>query len=133
MLAAKSSEHMQQAALFCWANIMVRHNPDWFFMLDYMFAIPNGGKRGIVTASRLKAEGVKEGVPDTMLPFPSGQYHGLFIEMKRVDGGRVSPEQRTFMDYLISQNYFVISANGYCIARDTVLNYLGMMNQHFQF
>ena len=28
------------------------------------FAIPNGGKRNIITASKLKAEGVKKGVPD---------------------------------------------------------------------
>lgn len=133
MLASKPSEHMQQAALFCWANIMIRHYPEWFFMLEFMFAVPNGGKRGIVTAGKLKVEGVKKGVPDTMLPFPSQGYHGLFIEMKTLSGGRVSPEQRKYIDYLNSQNYLAISSNGYCNARDSLLNYLGMMNSHFQF
>ena len=52
------------------------------------FAIPNGGKREAATASNLKAEGVKSGVPDILCAWPNQGprghfYAGLFIEMKR--------------------------------------------------
>lgn len=47
-----------------------------------LFAVPNGGARNVVTAARLKAEGVVAGVSDLLLLYPSNGYHGLCIEMK---------------------------------------------------
>jgi hypothetical protein len=46
------------------------------------FAVPNGGKRGVVTASIMKAEGVKSGVADVLLLVPNGLFNGLCIEFK---------------------------------------------------
>ena len=60
-----------------------------------IFAIPNGGYRSRATAARLKAEGVARGVPDLFVPA-----HNLWIEMKRVKGGRLSPDQRDWIKYL---------------------------------
>lgn len=60
-----------------------------------IFAIPNGGFRSRATAARLKAEGVSRGVPDLYVPEKS-----LWIEMKRIKGGRLSPDQRDWMRYL---------------------------------
>ena len=60
-----------------------------------IFAIPNGGFRSRATAGRLKAEGVARGVPDLFVPA-----HNLWIEMKRVKGGRLSPDQRDWIKYL---------------------------------
>ena len=53
----------------------------------------------------MKAEGQRQGVPDLTLPVPSGSYHGLFIELKRVKGGRVSPEQKDWLAFLSGQGY----------------------------
>ena len=53
--------------------------------LELFHAIPNGGKRTLGTAIKLKREGVKAGVPDTHLPVPSGEYCGLYIEFKRAE------------------------------------------------
>ena len=61
-----------------------------------LFAIPNGGARHIKTARELKAEGVRKGVPDLFLAYPHNGYSGLFIEMKKRYGGRVSPEQKAY-------------------------------------
>ena len=47
------------------------------------YAIPNGGKRHVKTASDLKKQGVSAGVPDLCIPIPNNDYHGLYIEMKR--------------------------------------------------
>lgn len=60
-----------------------------------IFAVPNGGHRGKVTAMRLKAEGVTRGVPDLYIP-----EWRLWIEMKRQKGGRLSKEQVEVMSYL---------------------------------
>jgi hypothetical protein len=62
-------------------------------------AVPNGGRRGIVEASILKAEGVSRGVPDWLCFRPGhGAYGtpcvGLAIEFKRPDKRtRATPEQ----------------------------------------
>lgn len=50
------------------------------------YAVPNGGHRNKATAARLKAEGVRAGVPDLCIPMARGPYHSLYIEMKRSDG-----------------------------------------------
>ena len=60
-----------------------------------IFAIPNGGIRNIVVAQKLKAEGVRSGVPDLFVPKWS-----LWIEMKRQKGGSVSKEQKDWIKYL---------------------------------
>ena len=66
-----------------------------------LFAIPNGGKRGVITASILKSEGTLAGVADFFLSVPKVTYnkettkHGLFIEMKTKDG-RQSESQKEF-------------------------------------
>ena len=51
------SESQEQINLFQWANLQSCKIPE----LKLLFHIPNGGKRNIVTARRLKAEGVKAG------------------------------------------------------------------------
>jgi len=76
-----------------------------------MYAIPNGGARHIVAARKLKAEGVKAGVPDLCLPYPImcgevTRWHGLYIEMK-TKGGAVNPDQKEWIKYLLSVGYMV--------------------------
>lgn len=96
------SERDEQVAIFEWAAFNTGRLPE----LALLFHVPNGGKRDVVTAARLKAEGVKPGVPDVWLPVPRLGYHGLVIEMK-CRGGRVSPEQRDWLDRLHTQHYCV--------------------------
>lgn len=50
--------------------------------LELMYAIPNGGLRSKATAGKLRAEGVKAGMPDVCLPVARGRFIGLYIEMK---------------------------------------------------
>ena len=59
-------EHQEQVALFNWAKFFENKCKD----LGMMYAIPNGGKRHIAVARKLKAEGVKAGVPDIFLAVP---------------------------------------------------------------
>ena len=73
-----------------------------------IFAIPNGGFRHKTTAQKLKAEGVKKGVPDLFIP-----EWLLWVEMKRVKGGSVSADQKDWHNYLESIGHSVIVAKGY--------------------
>ena len=92
--------------------------------LENMFAIPNGGYRHYRTAAELKEEGVKSGVPDIMLPVARGGYNGLFIEMKRTTGGRVSETQQKFLKSLNDNGYLAVVCKGFEEARETILRYL---------
>src|SRR5690242_7692047 len=77
-------EHAEQAALIRWCNARVDVCAD----LAWVYAIPNGGKRDIATARKLRAEGVKAGYPDLGLDVARGGWHGWRCELK-VKGGRV--------------------------------------------
>lgn len=72
-----------------------------------VFHIPNGGWRDINTAKKLREEGVLKGVPDLYCP----KLH-LWIEMKRVSGGVISPEQEKMIEYLRRIGDHVIVAYG---------------------
>ena len=71
---------------------------------DYLFAIPNGGFRTKTTASKLKAEGVKPGVWDLMLPLARRGQHALWVEMKAPDG-RPSADQLTWGEKMQRAGY----------------------------
>jgi hypothetical protein len=56
----------------------------------FWYAIPNGGKRDVITAARLKAEGVQPGAPDLGFVLPFGL--AAFLEIK-AEKGRQSVSQ----------------------------------------
>lgn len=124
-LAACGTESGHQKALFAWAALNQKRFPE----LRLMFAIPNGSQRDKITAARLKAEGVKAGVPDIFLPFPSQGVAGLFIELKRPktvgrSKGKVTECQADMLDELMKQGYGVFVAEGWEQARDVLIQYL---------
>lgn len=96
------SEHSEQVTLVKWAKL--RANQDQ--RLKMLFSIPNGGDRDVRVGAKLKAEGVRRGVPDLCLPVPCGVYHGLWIELKTATG-RVTDYQRWWHDQLAGYGYMV--------------------------
>ena len=83
-----------------------------------IFAIPNGEKRAITVAKRLKAEGVVRGIPDLLIP-----QWTLWVEMKRISGGRLSPEQKAMIQYLEGIGQKVIVAKGAADASKQILEF----------
>lgn len=77
-----------------------------------VFHVPNGGSRHPAEAAHLKAQGVKPGVPDLCVPVARGGYHGLFIEMKRTKGGRVTEAQDRWIRLLREQGYCAWCCHG---------------------
>lgn len=90
------------------------------------FAIPNGGSRHPLEAIKLKRMGSQPGVPDVCIPIPSGPYHGLYIELKRQSGGKVSTYQKDWLAYLKSVGYFAEVAEGFDKAKEIVEYYLSL-------
>ena len=106
------TEKDEQIALFDWAQ----YRTD----LQRMFHITNEGRRSVQHTMSLLRQGMKPGVPDNMLPLARGGYHGLFIELKRRSGGRLSPEQRDWQVALLDEGYAVAVCNGFEEARETI-------------
>lgn len=124
-------EHGEQVALIDWANANLRQYPE----LRWLFAIPNGGKlpfhrnrKGQVTSRqriKLVREGLRAGVADLMLPVPRGEFHGLFLELKRKPN-KVSDEQEEFLAFVKAQGYFTAVGWSFEEGRDFILQYLRM-------
>lgn len=102
------TEEDEQMAVIDWAEKRTSVYP----ALKLLHHIPNGGKRTITEAKRFKAMGVKAGVPDLFLPVPRGRYHGLWIEMKRTQDGKVSENQKWWIGALNSLGYSAQVAYG---------------------
>lgn len=64
--------------VMAWVNLHLVRYP----VLEWLIHPPNGGKRPKGEAGKLKAMGVKPGVPDLILPLSCGQWKGLAIELK---------------------------------------------------
>jgi len=120
----KQDEHEHQKALIEWASIAsYQHH-----CLRLLYAIPNGGARDVRVGKKLKAEGVKRGVPDLCLPVPCGVYHGMYIEMK-TEVGRATPEQKQWIQDLNEQGYYAVIAKGWEQAKNEILGYLALKSQ----
>jgi murein tripeptide amidase MpaA len=114
-----ATEGQEQAALFKWRDYNAGAYPE----LELLHHIPNGGKRDIVTATHLKAQGVQAGVPDISLPVPRAGFHGLFIELK-VGSNKPSSKQQNWIDRLRNQGYCVEVCYGWVEAAAVIKDYL---------
>ena len=76
------------------------------------FAVPNGGSRRTVEAAALKRQGVVPGVPDLILPGPDARWRCLALEMKRAQGGYLSPEQVEMHQWLQACGWRVLVCYG---------------------
>lgn len=116
------TEAQEQERLFDWRDAVVAlgRYPE----LIWMYAIPNGGSRHPAEAKHLKRQGVKAGIPDVHIPCMRGGYGGLYIEMKRRKGGRVSIEQKKTIIALREQGYRVEVCEGWERARDVIVEYM---------
>jgi hypothetical protein len=127
--AKSGTEHGEQVALFAWAagEVASGRVPE----LRWMFAVPNGGSRGsdkrsaMIAGANMKSEGVKPGVADVFLPVARHGLHGLFIEMKKRDGGDGgSKVQREFGEAMRDAGYGWAICAGWIAAREVISQWL---------
>lgn len=104
----KPSESAIQTAFFQWVDLMV--NIDDRFAL--IAAVPNGGHRHIVTAMRLRREGVRPGIPDVLNFYKSKNHTGLAIEFK-AGRNKESYAQIEWMERLKSQGWLCVISRSF--------------------
>lgn len=121
--AVYPSEHDEQVSLIQWAA--------WYPEIrDHLFAIPNGGDRNPIVGARLKAEGVRKGVHDLMLPIARRGYHGLWIEMKSRDPrSKASDDQKIWGARMARQGYYAVVTAGWEAATSVIHWYMETTEQ----
>lgn len=126
------SEHSEAVRLMELVHLHESQHP----ILRRLFHVPNGGLRSKASASKLKAEGVRSGVPDYILPCrgyskDQGRFHsfiGLAVELKRRKGGAVSDAQRDWVEFLSNAGWKVAVCSGHESAWAVICEYTGIRN-----
>lgn len=98
------TEDQEQAEVIRWAN-----GRPWGQFLLHIANETVGGRNRVL---RNKALGVRKGVPDLLLPIPMHGHHGLWVEMKRSNGGRVSREQMAWVEALNAMGHRAVVCRG---------------------
>lgn len=112
-----TSEHVIQSSYLRW--LALQHPK----VYELTASIPNGGKRDLRYAMRLKSEGMKKGFPDLITFWPSGNYHGLVIEFKSKKG-YLREEQRHILGKLSEKGYCCLVARSFEEAKNALDEYL---------
>lgn len=98
--------------------------------------VPNEGKRNVISGARLRAAGMKRGVPDIFIY--SGvdnpeqkllfeNHRGVAIELKRTKGGRLTDHQKQWLSDLSDAGWYTATCHGYTDTID-LLKKLGFLN-----
>jgi len=114
------SEHFLQCEVveFCRLN---KEFPD----LKKIYAVPNAARRSLRQGAKMKAEGMRSGVPDLVLPIGKGGFFGLYIEMK-TKGGSLSDNQKIVLGELKYDNYKIAVCYSSEEAIDLLSKYIQM-------
>lgn len=115
-LRAFPTEQQEQFRVVAWIhrqNLIVHHSP-------------NGGYRDYREGAKFKRLGVSAGYPDLHLPYARKGFHGLFIELKRVKGGRLSDPQIFWRDFLMKEGYAWYEAKGADECINIIQDYLDL-------
>jgi hypothetical protein len=99
----------------------------WLRNKKIRFASFPNGRTSAREGARYKALGQSPGMVDLIIPYisPSKGYGGLYIEMKRVKGGVVSPEQKEWLEWLNANGSFAVVCKGFEEAKKVVEAYFG--------
>jgi len=112
----KQSEHDLQASCIKWFDHQFGRRADVL-----LFAIPNGGHRHPAVASKLKAEGVRAGIPDLCLILKN---RVAFIEMKTLSG-KLSAKQNEVCEIIENLGHPVYTCR-------SLLGFINAINNEFE-
>lgn len=115
-----SIESAEQIALFKWIRVMSNKYPS----LKCIYHTPNGERRDIATAVKLRNMGVQAGVWDIYVPVPTP---GLWIEMKSKTGS-LTDSQVAFKERLEPHGYKFVVATSWIQAKEAIELHLNILD-----
>lgn len=110
-------EAEEQMALMSWVALQP-------LLRDHVLSIPNEGVRSPRMGRKLKLMGLMAGAPDLFIALPRSPYHGLFLELKRQAGSKVSPAQIAFAERMRKVGYKCALAYGWLEGKEAIEDYL---------
>lgn len=118
-----SSETAEQQIVIRWARVMQSRLP----ALGNLYHVPNEAKRSRQTAAVLKSMGLSAGVPDLILDYPAGAYHGCRIELKH-GANKPSVHQIEWLARMQDAGYFAAICYESDAAIYVLQKYLGLQD-----
>jgi hypothetical protein len=129
----------EQKACWNWLGLQLLGPNSGETLQDYSYMVPNGtqlagsrNRRAAYMAS-LKAQGFRVGVSDLVIAVPIGEYHGAYIELKRVReayagpaalASAIRPDQKDWLIKMHTMGYWVAVAYGDYDFRRQVRSYM---------
>jgi len=118
------SEEAIHKAVVEWADRQAATEP----ALELLFHCPNGGSRHPAEAKKLRQMGVRQGIPDLLLPHVmpdanGGASWGLALELKS-PSGRLRDNQKWWLRRLLEQGWAVAVAWSFAEAHHIIQRYL---------
>jgi hypothetical protein len=104
-------EHDECIALVAYLDILMKQGK----VIAYTHIPQETYTKNFGTMMRNKREGVKKGIPDYLIIFKNHKI--LFLEIKRVKGGNVSPEQKDWIEKLAGKTTYSGVAKGFEAAK----------------
>ncbi len=105
-----------------WAKI-----PELALFLDWIYAVPNGGKRGKREAVKLQQTGTKSGISDIILQFPAffdgREYTSFCVELKRKTG-KPSENQLKFLNFQNLVGAKTLITDSLLVAEQQIMQYV---------
>jgi hypothetical protein len=86
--------------------------------------LPGDAKHRAMYSNFLKKQGLLPGASDLFFAWPMHGYHGAFFEMKRLKGGRVSPDQLAFTMNMRTYGYWADVCSGLAEGVDSFQRYM---------
>ena len=93
------------------------------------YHVANEGQHKAYYRAKMKAQGVLAGVPDIVLPLRSGEYPGLYLELK-AGAGSPSKEQKIFLEAVAKEGYLALVVNDFDTFRECLTSYLDDRNEN---
>ncbi len=115
-------ESVEQELIFRWARANQIKTPE----LQWLHSSLNGVRLTPGLRSKMKRQGMTKGYCDIDLPVCNRTHNGLHIELKRLQGGRVSLEQKAWIKHLNKEGRLAVVAKGHEAAIGIIKDYLGI-------
>lgn len=113
------TESNEQIAAMDWLRLQ---HPD---VALHTMHIGNERKSSYYAGYIMKRMGVLKGASDIFMAWPSGGYHGLFIEVKS-QIGKPTPEQKIFLERMNAKGYHACLCYGADEMMSTITWYLNL-------